>query len=211
MPYFYNNKVNLLLLHIPKTGGTSLEIYFSEKYNIPLNKKSLCTREAGSIEYFEGVSLQHQTYTTLKKYSKKFGIQLNGLKMLTVVRNPYERLVSDLFFNKLISVDNTKEEVESVIKKYLYGGIKHTKDNHVIPQYFFLVDEVGNINKKITILRQECLTKMMHTLGYTDFDLHKNISHKEKLNYFQFLSPVAIQLINKYYEKDFLYFEYTML
>jgi len=211
MPYFHNAKVNLLLLHIPKTGGTSLEMYFSEKYNIPLNKASLCTRTAGAIEYFEGVSLQHQTYNTLKKYSNKFRIHLNGLKILTVVRNPYERLVSDLFFYRFISIDSTKEEVETVIKKYIYGGIKYTKDNHVIPQYLFLVDEIGDINKKITILRQECLTKMMHKLGYTDFDLHKNSSHKDKINYFQFLSPIAIQLINKYYEKDFLYFGYTML
>lgn len=47
MPYFHNTvkneKVNLLLIHIPKTGGTSSEQYFSKKYNVPLNKPSTTT------------------------------------------------------------------------------------------------------------------------------------------------------------------------
>jgi hypothetical protein len=41
MPYFHNNNTNTLIIHIPKTGGTSLEYYFSNKYNIPLNNDSL--------------------------------------------------------------------------------------------------------------------------------------------------------------------------
>ena len=41
MPYFYNKDINILLIHIPKTGGTSLEFYFQEKYLITLNEKSL--------------------------------------------------------------------------------------------------------------------------------------------------------------------------
>lgn len=39
MPYFNNNDINILFIHIPKTGGTSLENYFSSKFNIPLNNK----------------------------------------------------------------------------------------------------------------------------------------------------------------------------
>ena len=29
MPYFKNNDVNVLFIHIPKTGGSSMELYFS--------------------------------------------------------------------------------------------------------------------------------------------------------------------------------------
>ena len=41
MPYFSNDIVNLLLIHIPKTGGSSLENYFSDLYNIPLDNNSM--------------------------------------------------------------------------------------------------------------------------------------------------------------------------
>ena len=37
MPYYSNDIINLLFIHIPKTGGSSVEQYFSTKYNIQLN------------------------------------------------------------------------------------------------------------------------------------------------------------------------------
>jgi hypothetical protein len=211
MPYFYiNGKVNLLFIHIPKTGGTSVELYLSKFYNIELNRDSLCTRTAGAIEYYEGVSLQHQTYSTLMREQARFNLFLPGMKIFTVVRNPYERLVSDLFFYHLIKKDSSQDFVETVIKKYLYSGIKYTKDNHVIPQYLFLIDDKNSINKNIIILKQEKLAKMMHKIGYKDFNEYKNVSNTENINYFKFLSIGSIRLINKFYEKDFVLFNYKM-
>jgi hypothetical protein len=212
MPYFHiNDKVNLLFIHIPKTGGTSVEMYLSRLYNIELNRDSLCTRIAGAIEYYKGVSLQHQTYATLIKEASRFKLSLSGMKILTVVRNPYERLVSDLFFYSLIKKDSSQEVVEGVIKKYIYGGLKDTKDNHVIPQHLFLLDDKNTISKNIVILKQEKLGKMMHNIGYKDFNEYKNVSNKENLNYFKFLSPGSIRLINKFYAKDFALFDYKMI
>ena len=41
MLYFKNKEKSVLFIHIPKTGGTSLEHYFSTLFNVPLNNKSL--------------------------------------------------------------------------------------------------------------------------------------------------------------------------
>ena len=34
------------------------------------------------------------------KYSKIFNIDFDNIKIISIVRNPYERLVSDLFYHK---------------------------------------------------------------------------------------------------------------
>ena len=39
MPYFKQNKI--LLIHIPKTGGTSIEKYFANKSKIKLGPNNL--------------------------------------------------------------------------------------------------------------------------------------------------------------------------
>jgi hypothetical protein len=91
MPYFKNNKINLLFIHIPKTGGSSLEKYFSVKFNIPLNKKSLMSTE-DIRDYIDkpeiNSSLQHMTYETIIKYNHFFKINFDNIEILTIVRNP---------------------------------------------------------------------------------------------------------------------------
>jgi len=59
MPYFHNDKINLLFVHIPRTGGTSIEHYFSDKFQIPLNTKSIYSNPADVKR--GGISYQHQT------------------------------------------------------------------------------------------------------------------------------------------------------
>ena len=126
MPYFKNNNLNLLFIHIPKTGGTSLEKYLSQKHNIPLDTKSLySTPENG----YKSVSLQHQTYHSLLKKKTNFDIDFNNIKIISIVRNPYERIVSDLFFYKLINYKTTQIEVFIILQKYINSN---EYDNHNI-------------------------------------------------------------------------------
>ena len=109
MPYFNNKKdINLLLIHIPKTGGTSLERYFSNKWLIPLNKESLYSIPKEGIE---NISLQHLGFNKIIEYKEKLQINLNELKIISIVRNPYERVISDLFYNKLINESYSRKEI----------------------------------------------------------------------------------------------------
>lgn len=80
MPLFKVNDRIIHFVHIPKTGGTSIEKWFSEKYpSLLLNGK------------LEGVpsTLQH---LDAKQYTKLFGDWPDF--EFTVVRNPYDRLIS---------------------------------------------------------------------------------------------------------------------
>ncbi len=212
MPYFKNNDINLLFIHIPKTGGTTIEEYLYPKYNIPKNVKSLWLH--GPLFNH---SYQHCSYNEIMDNKKKLGIDEKNLKIFAVVRNPYTRLISELFYRNLINKNNNKNEVYVTIKNYLNG--KNSYDNHRNPQYLFLINKEGIIEPEIVVMRTESLNKDMESYGFDDF--YKIKSHntnnkvkgkeKEKIDYFDYLNEMSIKLINEYYEKDFKYFNYDMI
>ena len=205
MPYFKNKEASVLFIHIPKTGGTSLEAYFSTVLNIPLNNKSLYLFNTEfNIDF--NTSLQHLTYQFISNHKNQLNID-DGYKLITIVRNPYERIISDLFNHNFITINNSKEEVFNIIQTYLMAI---DLDNHNIPQYMFVTD----INKKLIpdvhILHTETLTMDMHHLGYHDFNVNANVN-KNKVDYYHYLNKESIQLINDFYDDDFKIFNYSKI
>ena len=214
MPYYFKKRVvNLLFIHIPKTGGSSVEQYLSKHYKLNLNYrrlyKCLPIRYKMSPEY--SISAQHFTYKMIMDFNH-FKINLNNLSILTIVRNPYTRLVSDLFYNKLINVSFTKQQTYDVIKIILNNNLLY--DNHFIPQYKFVENNDNEIVPGLIILRTETLTHSMKNIGYIDFDFDKNKNQDKngnKINYFDYLNDDSIKLINEFYNKDFELFGYNKI
>jgi hypothetical protein len=208
MPYFKNENINLLFIHIPKTGGTSLEQYFSKKYNIQLNYESLWSYSKEDKEKLNiKSSLHHLTFNEIYKYKDLFNIDFNYLKIITIVRNPYERIVSDLFWYKLININSTCEEVFEVIKNYIKSP---NYDNHNIPQYLFVIDGNGKVFKNIKIFCTNTLNYDMINAGYKDFNV-KNNSNNLEIDYFNYLNNDSIELINSFYDNDFMIFKFNKI
>jgi hypothetical protein len=209
MPYFKNDLINILFIHIPKTGGSSLEDYFCKKYNIHANNNSLFMELPFFIKRYNNIdincSLQHLTYKEIIKYKYFFKINEDNLKIISIVRNPYNRIISDLFYLKKININSSKEEVYMTITKY----ISEKNDNHKTPQYLFVTNDNGELIDNITILRTESLTSDMINLGFTDFDLKSNCNSNQ-VNYDDYLNEHSIHFINFIYKKDFELFNYKM-
>jgi hypothetical protein len=210
MPYFKKNEINdinLLFIHIPKTGGSSLEIYFSRKYGIGLNYNSLYSGNNA----FNGHSLQHSTLREIKemKIREMKNIDFNNIKIISIVRNPYHRLISDFFYHKFLNQNSDKDFVYKKIKEYFEND--NTYDNHKIPQYQFLINDDNNIDKDVIILRTENLNEDMKNLGYDDFNIREKKNRYNNINYMDYLNNESIQLINDYYDMDFIYFNYEKI
>lgn len=203
MPYFKNDTVNVLFIHIPKTGGTAVEYYLSRSYTIPLSNSALYFFDTT----FSHVSLQHQTLSTILDHRSRFNIEYTPM-IFTVVRNPYTRLISDLSFNKLITHTEAACTITNTIKSYLqrFAEDETVLDNHVRPQHHFLIVD-GKIDPSIHILRQETLASDMDALGFKNFP----IKNESSCNYYNLLTFEAVSLINTVYKQDFLYFGYDMI
>jgi hypothetical protein len=206
MPY-YKSK-NILFIHIPKTGGRVIENEIKKKSRQTL----YCAVKQNPLlpEPFNKCSLQHQFYTTLYKFRNKLNINFNNIKVFSVVRNPYDRVISDLFWFKLIKKNYDSTKVYNVIKnKYLN---RNDLDNHNKPQYKFVTDEMGVLIPNIKIFKTEQLNqsndKLSNFLG-----LKINVKNKGRVvnkDYSKYINQDSISLINDVYKKDFELFGYEM-
>lgn len=206
MPYF--PKKHLLFIHIPKTGGTSIEhtlvINDSKNMYSPLPHNSVIPEKI-----YQKTSLQHQFYSTIKKYSKDCDIKFdNKLRVISIVRNPYEKVISDLFFYKLIDNKTDPNKVQKIIKKY-FKLLPSQCDNHNVPQFVFLIDETGNISKNIKVFRTETLNEDAEAYGLKITE-QKHLQSNCSQPYFKFLNDEGVKIINSVYKHDFELFGYKM-
>lgn len=215
MPYYTDGKktletnepknINLLFIHIPKTGGTNIERKLLAKYSQRLWSGGMSNPANAP---YNGGCFQHQFYSILYKYRDELEINFENIKMFCVVRNPYDRIISDLLWRRLIKKDFTTDEIYNVIKEnYLY---KKERDNHNVPQYRFITDENLEVNQDIKIFKCEELNEINHELNkFLGFNINIKQENVNK-DYSMYLNKNSISLINEFYKKDFELFNYDL-
>jgi hypothetical protein len=212
MPYYRN--IHLLYLHIPKTGGTSIEEFLFERFNVIKNMRSLYS----SGQVIKGIpySLQHCTFNDILNLNKFLKISFKKLKIMCSVRNPYDRFISFLFFKNLIKQNETPENIELLIKDILKEENFKKYDNHILPQYIFILNR-NEILKYIKIVKNENLKSDMIDIGFKKFDLNINITNsydyknKDDIKYLKYFNENTLNFINDFYKNDFIIFNYNKI
>lgn len=148
----------IFFIHIPKTGGTSIEHAFKTRGMMRLEESFLYTPWSRFVKKNRSdrirCSLQHLTFTELARIAPSVLSHMKGV--FTVVRNPYDRILSEFYYLKkrlLVKerdcklwglspawraryLKNPNTFVRGVYALYLQNP--HILDNHFLPQVEFL-------------------------------------------------------------------------
>lgn len=199
----WDNKKNLLFVHIPKTGGTTIEYHLNsiqnanQGYFIDLNRKAI----------------QH---LTILEYRDYLNVNINNYLKFSIVRNPYNRLLSNYYWTDLpIGYKNNKsfdfflEEVEDIVTTQNFNmTFLH---DHYIPQKNFLINEDGKIiiDKYFKFEKYSSVIDFLLQY-YPKLNKRKNDTIKQTVSKERRLKLTTSQKKRIYnlYKEDFELFEY---
>lgn len=230
---YFTNNINFV--HIPKTGGTTITNVFKNYLNINIGHNMIVMNKNKNKNkiFIKDESLKIPIWhVPIQMYKKEYQNKLLSFnKMIAIVRNPYDRIISDYkYWTKIfnttkeskrrlshhihghVSKENLNLFIKSVFNNYEDLYFLYMLDGHLIPMYMYT-----HINNKLIaeIIKFENLSDEFDSLiERKNIKLPKNIlkvNHDNKtINNLTVddLDLESIKLINKVYAKDFKYFGY---
>lgn len=200
MPISYKHKFKFI--HIPKTGGTSIEYMFGLR-----NERSLFISGKRTIE-IDGVMFtpQHLPHSEIIKRRP----ESKDWFSFTIVRNPYTRLVSEYISSHRAHTGRNFEKFdESHFNKWIDNTLLQFNDDHKMKQVFF-IDEPVNLIIKFENL-QDGIEKLNDELGTDNKLIWKNRSKFNKQKIVDNLSDQTRDRIYDIFESDFKQNNYSKL
>lgn len=172
---------NCIFVHIPKTAGRSVEMFFMNR--LGLDRENASDREELLIvdndDPAKGTEkLSHLSATEYVQCGHVSQEEFSGFYTFSFVRNPWARLVSEYRYRNFLSHKNFKD---FVMNKLPSPG-RDDKYRHVMPQTEMLYDQSGNLLVdfvgKFESLQQD-FDKVCRHLGFDESALpHVNSSDK---------------------------------
>ncbi len=177
----------LIFLHIWKTGGSSMKTFFKSEKNSCTASHQMCFQIINQIG--------------MERYLK--------YTSFTVVRNPYDRLVSIYFYNKqwmkirTLNSDSFEEFVKSgEFKKFPPMYYTLTYKGKIFCNYILKLENITNDLEKM--LKELKINKCIKS-----FPKVRSSKHKNYLEYYK--DREIINIVNEYYKKDFELFNYELM
>nr|WP_242482210.1 sulfotransferase family 2 domain-containing protein [Thiocystis violacea] len=211
----------MLFVHIPRSGGTSINRFFYNMGAFPYKKPDrnpdyhslygLDSKERKLIE------LDHLTFEMIKQYTPYH--RLSRLQKFCVVRNPYDRFLSEynrqkkekdkrIFSNiEDLSLEAYSEAVFALFASRKIFELSHFSQCHLIPQYEYIRDGFG-IARDLRILRFETLDegfqRLLGDLGVqSDHPLPKLNFTSKQTNIAKV--PLVEQAVRALYAQDYVF------
>ena len=217
--------------HVPKTGGTSIEkfllsFYGYEPFNLTtftygLIQESLLEPPYGNSWTVQSVA--HLPFTQLVEIANRSKAEIDSSwNIFTVVRNPYERLSSAIYFQPgmgcqehlpLASSDQERRFIFNKAQKAFFTSDPNYNNwfNHRVPQTDLLdfgIKYPVEVYKYEEGLESILLNQFKEKLPSS---IKLEQTNKSNINYQELWSVDFISNVNKLYAEDFKRFDYQML
>jgi len=225
----YINSINLIFIHVPKTGGSFIEKHLEDLAKIYNEHR------------------QMTSHWTINKYSN----MIDKYVVFGVIRNPYNRIMSayNMFqqsgwhgvikntHNKLNNPNNFESFIQNIYLLFKRNELPwQTHDNekidkvcssskdlavHIIPQYYYFMNHENKIGiNKDNILKYETLDKDMERFLDNNYKNNETVQSFFKKNIISKINikqnydipkvyPNLVNMIYEIYEIDFTTFDYT--
>ena len=219
MPISHTHKV--IFIHVPKCAGTSIE-YLLDIKGVDCFF-TLGTKEAGanyipkdkftSEEYTQCINKNMQHYTLIELSKILQPDIFSVYEKISIVRNPYSRLVSEYNFRKSL-YNPAVTTFEDLIKNKLnIDRVERNKvyDGHLETQTSFLINEQGNFNTINKLYKfenlNECINDINMLTGKQE-QPHLRTS-KDSKPWQEYYTPELKELVYSFYKEDFINFSYS--
>lgn len=196
-----NKKHNLTFIHIPKTGGVTVERLFG------LQKKESLWSDSGNMGegrsvIINGISYapQHFTWDIIEEKIPKF--YKDSIKF-AFVRNPYTRILSEYFWLTKNKSFNPKN-FDVWVKKFL----SKIDNDHKITQTKFVPKNIDFLGKTETLNDDLNSFIKKYKLPFTHKGQVLNRTGLDKNKLIKNLTSDTIELIREVYKDDFINFNY---
>lgn len=218
-----------IFVHVPKTGGSSVEEFIMNYYGYERNECILTSGFGIDLSMGEGdlipYPIMHFRLKTILRIAEANKINVDdSWTIFSIVRNPYTKFLSELFFGHYTNLkynyhmlpDNVKDNyLNECVDEYFNHSAKESYHSyHSLEQYKFF----ENIKVNYQIFKfEEGLENVIKKLGFEIKDKFPHILdipsyfNIPKPNYVKMLTPYLVETINNKYKQDFEIFGYEML
>ena len=175
------DKYRTIFIHIPKNAGTSIEEYFGN----------------------ESIRIQPEKHADIYEIKRKFKNSYNNYRKFTIIRNPYDKMVSWYFYLKRNLGDYNVIKFNDWIKD-------PSKFWHANDPISFLKPQYKWIDNTVDIIKFENLNEELNKFFNKQINL-PIINKSNHEHYLEYYNEESLNIIYNKYKEDFEKFNYKKL
>jgi hypothetical protein len=198
-----DQEYKFIFVHIPRTGGTSIEKLLFK----------------GSNDYKEwlGYNSEYKLFAqhaTIKQLKNELNVRVDDYFKFTIIRNPYERAVSDYFWLSKRKLSHPTSFKDYLLLRNGFEKLNHLRDetgrgDHFLTQFQFIEIE-GKLEIDFIIRFENLQTDfnvVCDKIGIPKQQLPHDHKSKHK-HYTEYYDEETKQIVAEKFSKDIEYFGY---